>query len=132
MAKGAGMIKPNMATMLAFLVVMRLLPKGRCKTLWSETVDHSFNRVTVDGDTSTNDAAMLVATGQAGNAELTDADDPALPERAAHCSCWRWSWPRPSYAMARGPASLWRWRVDRRPARQKRWKWPIPLPIRRW
>ncbi|MDJ0877839.1 MAG: bifunctional glutamate N-acetyltransferase/amino-acid acetyltransferase ArgJ [Halieaceae bacterium] len=79
MAKGAGMIKPNMATMLAFLATDAAVDAGLLQSLWSEVVEHSFNRVTVDGDTSTNDAAMLVATGAAGNPLLTEAGDPRLP-----------------------------------------------------
>ncbi|MEO0003799.1 MAG: bifunctional ornithine acetyltransferase/N-acetylglutamate synthase, partial [Pseudomonadota bacterium] len=71
-SKGAGMIRPNMATMLGFLatdaaVVPELLP-----ALARQLADASFNRVTVDGDTSTNDSFIVIATGQAGNAVVTD------------------------------------------------------------
>ncbi|MEE4191184.1 MAG: bifunctional glutamate N-acetyltransferase/amino-acid acetyltransferase ArgJ [Halieaceae bacterium] len=79
MAKGAGMIKPNMATMLAFLATDVAVAAPLLQSLWTEVVDHSFNRVTVDGDTSTNDAAMLVATGVAGVPEISDPADPRLP-----------------------------------------------------
>ena len=79
MAKGAGMIRPNMATMLAYLATDAAIAPELLQTLWQDTVEHSFNRVTVDGDTSTNDAAMLVATGAARNPELRDIDDPRLP-----------------------------------------------------
>lgn len=75
MAKGAGMIRPNMATMLAFFATDARVEVGLLQRLWSEVVEHSFNRVTVDGDTSTNDAAMLVATGAAANAALQDDAD---------------------------------------------------------
>ncbi len=66
MAKGAGMIRPNMATMLAYFATDAALAPDRLQSLWSEVVEQTFNRVTVDGDTSTNDAAVLVATGTAG------------------------------------------------------------------
>lgn len=79
MAKGAGMIKPNMATMLAFLATDAAVAAPLLQSLWTEVVDHSFNRVTVDGDTSTNDAAMLVATGAAGVPEISDPADSRLP-----------------------------------------------------
>jgi len=71
-AKGAGMIRPNMATMLGFVATdAQIDPKamvGLAKTL----ADQSFNRVTVDGDTSTNDSFVVMATGQAGNDAITD------------------------------------------------------------
>jgi glutamate N-acetyltransferase / amino-acid N-acetyltransferase len=71
-AKGAGMIRPNMATMLGFVATdAQIDPKamvGLAKTL----ADQSFNRVTVDGDTSTNDSLVVMATGQAGNDAITD------------------------------------------------------------
>ncbi len=75
-AKGAGMIRPNMATMLAFLFTDAKLGRGQVEALLREHVEHSFNRITVDGDTSTNDACTLTATGagldltEAGAAEL--------------------------------------------------------------
>ena len=70
-SKGAGMIKPNMATMLAFLATDAPLPQAALQQALAEAVRSSFNRITVDGDTSTNDACVLVATGSAGGAELT-------------------------------------------------------------
>lgn len=66
-AKGAGMIKPNMATMLAYVATDAKVAKNILTSLLKETVEQSFNRITVDGDTSTNDACVLVATGCAGN-----------------------------------------------------------------
>lgn len=62
-AKGAGMIKPNMATMLAYVATDAQVSATRLQALVSTAAECSFNRITVDGDTSTNDAAMLVATG---------------------------------------------------------------------
>lgn len=75
-AKGAGMLRPNMATMLAYLATDVAVSPTVLQALLAEAVELSFNRITVDGDTSTNDACMLVATGAAGNALLQSADDP--------------------------------------------------------
>lgn len=61
--KGSGMIKPNMATMLGFVVTDATIEVSLLDRLLRETVDHSFNCITVDSDTSTNDACMLAATG---------------------------------------------------------------------
>ncbi len=66
-AKGAGMIKPNMATMLAFVFTDLGIDQSDLNGLLQESVSQSFNRITVDGDTSTNDACMLVATGKLDN-----------------------------------------------------------------
>ena len=62
-AKGAGMIKPNMATMLAYVATDARVKRADLQTLLQSAVDCSFNRITIDGDTSTNDAAVLAATG---------------------------------------------------------------------
>ncbi|MEO1080537.1 MAG: bifunctional glutamate N-acetyltransferase/amino-acid acetyltransferase ArgJ [Pseudomonadota bacterium] len=67
MAKGAGMLRPNMATMLAFLVSDIAIDRDLLQELLGTAVDRSFHRITVDGDTSTNDAVLLAATGAAGN-----------------------------------------------------------------
>lgn len=63
-AKGAGMIKPNMATMLAYIATDASIDQGLLQALFKQAVNSSFNRITIDGDTSTNDACMLVATGK--------------------------------------------------------------------
>jgi len=65
-AKGAGMIKPDMATMLAYIVTDAALEPAAAKVLVKAASDKSFNRITIDGDTSTNDSCMLVATGKSG------------------------------------------------------------------
>ena len=65
-SKGAGMIKPNMATMLGYVACDARIPQSLLQDLVSEAAEQSFNRITVDGDTSTNDACMLVATGASG------------------------------------------------------------------
>ncbi|MCU0937280.1 MAG: bifunctional glutamate N-acetyltransferase/amino-acid acetyltransferase ArgJ [Gammaproteobacteria bacterium] len=63
-AKGAGMIRPDMATMLAFLATDAAVPEAVLQTCLLQAVGRSFNRITVDGDTSTNDACVLLATGR--------------------------------------------------------------------
>ncbi len=75
-AKGAGMIRPNMATMLGFMATDACVDPGLMNAVARRLADVSFNRVTVDGDTSTNDSFVVVATGQAGNAAVTDLDSP--------------------------------------------------------
>ncbi len=75
-AKGAGMIRPDMATMLAFLATDAAVTPELLQRCLSEAVARSFNRITVDGDTSTNDACVLVATGAAGGSSIAQADSP--------------------------------------------------------
>ena len=73
-AKGAGMIRPNMATMLGFVATDAAVAPALMNGLAKRLADVSFNRVTVDGDTSTNDSFVVAATGKAGNATVTDLD----------------------------------------------------------
>jgi glutamate N-acetyltransferase/amino-acid N-acetyltransferase len=75
-AKGAGMIRPNMATMLGFVATDAVVDPALMPALVREAADHSFNRITIDGDTSTNDAFMLIATQRAGHARVTQLDSP--------------------------------------------------------
>mgnify|MGYP000941489428 CR=1 FL=1 len=70
-AKGAGMIRPNMATMLGFVATDAAIAPELLQPLVRELADASFNRITIDGDTSTNDSFVLIATHQAGNAPVT-------------------------------------------------------------
>jgi len=70
-SKGAGMIRPNMATMLGFLATDASIDPALMKPLALALAEGSFNRVTVDGDTSTNDSFIVMATGQAGHAPVT-------------------------------------------------------------
>lgn len=72
-AKGAGMIRPNMATMLGFVATDAAVAQPVLAQLVREAADASFNCITVDGDTSTNDSFMLIASGRAGNAPIVDA-----------------------------------------------------------
>lgn len=73
-SKGAGMIRPNMATMLGFVATDAAIAPALLQALVKELADGSFNRVTIDGDTSTNDSFVLMATHQAGNAPVTSWD----------------------------------------------------------
>ena len=70
-SKGAGMIRPNMATMLGFMATDAVIEPPLLQALVREAADLSFNRITIDGDTSTNDSFMLVATQRAGHALIT-------------------------------------------------------------
>jgi glutamate N-acetyltransferase/amino-acid N-acetyltransferase len=73
-SKGAGMIRPNMATMLGFLATDAKVDAGVMKQLAWELAEGSFNRVTVDGDTSTNDSFVVIATNKAQHAAVTSLD----------------------------------------------------------
>ena len=83
MAKGAGMIHPQMATMLAFLTTDAPIARRVLGDLLRDAVERTFNQVTVDGDTSTNDAVIVLASGAAGGEPIEDgADRDAFAERA--------------------------------------------------
>ena len=71
-AKGSGMIHPNMGTMLCFLTTDCAISPEMIRTALLETVNVSFNRISVDGDTSTNDSCIVLANGLAGNAVITE------------------------------------------------------------
>ena len=81
-SKGAGMIKPNMATMLGFLAFDATVAQPVLDQLVKQAADKSFNCITIDGDTSTNDSFMLVATG-AGSLVIDSIDSPHYAELAA-------------------------------------------------
>ena len=73
-AKGAGMIRPNMATMLGFVATDAAIAPHLLPELLREAADRSFNRITIDGDTSTNDSFVLLATHQAGNVPISQLE----------------------------------------------------------
>jgi len=75
-AKGAGMLRPNMATMLAYLATDAAVKQSVLQDMLAGVVETSFHRITVDGDTSTNDACVLLATGEAGNSPVEDVASP--------------------------------------------------------
>ncbi len=77
-AKGAGMIRPDMATMLGFIATDAGVAPSLWRRLVRQVADSSFNRITVDGDTSTNDSFVMIATGRAG-VRIEDDRDPRLP-----------------------------------------------------
>jgi len=90
-AKGSGMIHPNMATLLGYVATDAAVGQDALQIMVKHAADHSFNCITVDGDTSTNDSFMLIATGQAGNAEITDtasADYAVLAAAVTEVSIW--------------------------------------------
>jgi glutamate N-acetyltransferase/amino-acid N-acetyltransferase len=72
MSKGSGMIRPDMATMLAYIATDAAVEQSVLDEMLQLAMAQSFNRITVDGDTSTNDACVLIATGQAQNSEISD------------------------------------------------------------
>lgn len=94
-AKGAGMIRPNMATMLAYIATDMAVAPDLLQDLLRAAVETTFNRITVDGDTSTNDACVLVATGAAGNPLVADPG-------AARCAALRAALEEVCLALAQG------------------------------
>ncbi|MFZ4499224.1 MAG: bifunctional glutamate N-acetyltransferase/amino-acid acetyltransferase ArgJ [Burkholderiales bacterium] len=76
-SKGAGMIKPNMATMLGYVCTDANVDPAVLQGMLARAADASFNSITIDGDTSTNDSLVLAATGRATLPRITDADSPA-------------------------------------------------------
>ncbi len=79
-SKGAGMIKPNMATMLGFVATDAAIAPALLPRLARQAADASFNRITIDGDTSTNDSFVVIATGQSGMPVIDSVNDPRLDE----------------------------------------------------
>ena len=79
-AKGSGMIAPNMATLLGYIATDAALPASVLKHCLREANDQSFNAITVDSDTSTNDSIFLMASGSAANRSITDPHDPLLDD----------------------------------------------------
>ena len=75
-SKGAGMIRPDMATMLGFVATDAVIEPGLLPRLVRDAADESFNCITIDGDTSTNDSFVLIATQQAGHARIDDLQSP--------------------------------------------------------
>jgi glutamate N-acetyltransferase/amino-acid N-acetyltransferase len=75
-SKGAGMIKPNMATMLGFVATDAVIAPAALQLLVKEAADQSFNRITIDGDTSTNDSFVLAATQAAGHTRIEQLESP--------------------------------------------------------
>jgi glutamate N-acetyltransferase/amino-acid N-acetyltransferase len=90
-AKGSGMIHPDMATMLGYVATDAAVSQEALQKLVAHAADRSFNRISVDGDTSTNDCFMLIATGAAGNASIADEFHPdyaALRDALTETAVW--------------------------------------------
>jgi len=79
-AKGSGMIAPDLATMLSFIMTDAKLDNDVLQDILSDAVERSFNRTTVDSDTSTSDTVLAFATGASGSSDVSGANDPALSE----------------------------------------------------
>ncbi len=75
MAKGSGMIHPNMATMLGFLTTDAVIEKKALQNIFKDVIDDTFNMISVDGDTSTNDMVCILANGEAGNEMITEGSE---------------------------------------------------------
>jgi glutamate N-acetyltransferase/amino-acid N-acetyltransferase len=88
-AKGAGMIHPNMATMLGFVMTDAALDPATLRRALTSAVDQSFNAISVDGDTSTNDTVLVMASGKLGNASRADTTD---FQRALDTVCRSLAW----------------------------------------
>ena len=82
-SKGAGMIRPNMATMLGYVATDAKVAQPVLQQMLKAAADLSFNRITIDGDTSTNDSCMLIATGQAAMDEIVNSDSAEYAQLAA-------------------------------------------------
>ena len=80
LAKGAGMIMPNMATMLCFILTDIQITPNDLQTVLRVSTEKTFNRITVDGDTSTNDMVLMLANGMAGNESLSEQDHTQFSE----------------------------------------------------
>ena len=82
-AKGSGMIHPNMATMLSFIATDAKVSQPILQLMTQEIADESFNTITVDGDTSTNDSFVIIATGRCGQSEIDNTADPRYAQLKA-------------------------------------------------
>ena len=121
-AKGAGMIAPDMATMLSYVFTDAPIAAGALQTMLSKSVERSFNAITVDSDTSTSDTLMIFATGAAADARRTSRTPPtcAPPRSAARSTSSCATWRSRSCATARARASSSRsGSRARRPARRR-------------
>ena len=129
-AKGSGMIRPDMATMLAYIATDAIIEKALLQSCLQKAVNLSFNRITVDGDTSTNDSALLIATGQS-EISITDSDNEladfqqALTEVCEHLA-------KEMIRDGEGATKLITINVEDVAVSRKPKRWPIPLLIHPW
>jgi hypothetical protein len=131
-SKGAGMIKPNMATMLGYLAFDAKVAQPVLDELVKYAADRSFNCITIDGDTSTNDSFILMATG-AGALHI-DSDRPArtTPPCATPSPASRPTWRSRSSATAKARPSSSPSRWSRAATWKSAARSPIRSPTRRW
>ncbi len=126
------MIRPNMATMLAYIATDTAVEDAVLQAMLAAAVEMSFNRITMDGDTSTNDACVLVATADAGNPPLAQRDS-ALGLALRGCGGTGVPGPRPGHgARRRGCQQVCDGAGQWRPQERSAWMSPLPLPIRLW
>lgn len=131
-SKGAGMIRPNMATMLGFLATDANIDPALLPALATDLANASFNRITIDGDTSTNDSFMVMATRKAAHAVISDWH--SADGKACALQCWRLrnNWLTPLCATVRVPpsSSPFGWKVEKQLTNVF---WLLmPLRIRPW
>ena len=101
MTKGSGMIQPRMATTLGFILTDAVLSTRRAEDILDVAVNRSYNRISVDGDTSTNDTLVLLANGASGFEAKPRSATPWKPR----CVKWPRAWRGRSPRMVRGRAS---------------------------
>ena len=106
-AKGSGMIHPNMATMLSFVTTDAAVEQGFLERTLKEVADRSFNMMTVDGDSSTNDTLVVLANGLAGNSPITEGSEDAqvFEQALLEVLCASWRGRRPGMERARRSSS---------------------------
>ena len=128
------MIRPNMATMLGFVATDAVIAPALLQALVREAADRSFNRITIDGDTSTNDSFVLIATQRAGHAPITQLDS----RRRRRCCARRVFGVAQQLAQAivrdgEGATKFITVQRRRRPRRRtSAARWPTRSRIRRW
>ncbi len=100
MTKGSGMIQPRMATTLGFVMTDAVVPVATLRTVLKRAIERSYNRISVDGDTSTNDMVAVLANGASGEAVTTKAFEEGFDPEVLEML-----WQRKSCAMARARRS---------------------------
>jgi glutamate N-acetyltransferase/amino-acid N-acetyltransferase len=134
-AKGAGMIRPNMATLLSFVTTDAAISPAALKQALAAAADVSFNSITVDGDMSTNDTLCVLANGQAGNKRIESADDPAYGEFVAALTAVCTDLAKLVVRDGEGATKFLEITVKGAPAmptpRRRPWRWPTRRSSRR-
>lgn len=131
-AKGSGMIHPNMATMLGFIATDAKVSQPVLQLMTQEIADETFNTITVDGGTSTNDSFVIIATGKTAKAKSTTSPTRVTPNSKNCCAALRSNSPKPSSATARArPSSSPSASKTPKPA-TKPAKPPTPRHVRHW